>query len=51
MDPWIDTHFVKTQDLPKGVWNKVTFGDKEYLESGYLSYSAPGTAQVCILTF
>ncbi|KAM9440014.1 transferrin receptor protein 1-like [Clarias gariepinus] len=49
MDPWIDTHFVKTQDLPKGVKNKVTFGDKEYLESGYLSYSAPGTAQGAVL--
>ncbi|KAF5902891.1 transferrin receptor protein 1-like [Clarias magur] len=49
MDPWIDTHFVKTQDLPKGVSNKVTFGGKDYFESGYLSYSALGTAQGAIL--
>ncbi|MCJ8745246.1 hypothetical protein PDJAM_G00128070 [Pangasius djambal] len=45
MDPWIDVHFVKVQDLPKSGANKVTFGSKTFSEPGYLSYSATGTAQ------
>ncbi|XP_053083462.1 transferrin receptor protein 1 isoform X2 [Pangasianodon hypophthalmus] len=45
MDPWIDAHFVKVQNLPKSGTNKVTFGSNTYSEPGYLSYSATGTAQ------
>lgn len=48
MDPWIDTHFVKVQDLPKGITNTVAFGGKTFAESGFLSYSAAATAQVCL---
>lgn len=51
MEPWIDTHFVKVQDRPKGGVNKVTFGGETFSESGYLSYSATGTAQVRISAF
>ncbi|XP_017351000.1 transferrin receptor protein 1 [Ictalurus punctatus] len=49
MEPWIDTHFVKVQDRPKGGVNKVTFGGETFSESGYLSYSATGTAQGAVL--
>ncbi|XP_053507835.1 transferrin receptor 1a [Ictalurus furcatus] len=49
MEPWIDTHFVKVQDRPKGGENKVTFGGKTFPEPGYLSYSATGTAQGAVL--
>ncbi|KAF4076346.1 hypothetical protein AMELA_G00213420 [Ameiurus melas] len=49
MEPWIDTHFVKVQDRPKGGANKVTFRGETFSEPGYLSYSATGTAQGAVL--
>lgn len=51
LDPWMDTHFVKVQDLPEGSTNKVTFHDMTFSESGYLSYSDTKTAQVCVSAF
>lgn len=51
MRPWLDTHYVKVQDLPKSTTNKVTFRSRTFSESGYLSYSATGTVQVCISAF
>ncbi|XP_060762416.1 transferrin receptor 1a [Neoarius graeffei] len=49
MDTWMDTHFVKVQDLPKSRTNKVTFRGQTFSEPGYLSYSATGTAQGAIV--
>ncbi|XP_058274138.1 transferrin receptor protein 1-like isoform X2 [Hemibagrus wyckioides] len=49
MEPWLDTHFVKVQGLPKSGTNKVTFGNVTYSEPGYLSYSATERAQGAVL--
>ncbi|XP_027014062.2 transferrin receptor 1a [Tachysurus fulvidraco] len=49
MEPWLDTHFVKVQGLPKGVTNKVMFRNKTFSEPGYLSYSAMTRAQGAVL--
>uniref|UniRef100_A0AAR2KWI0 Transferrin receptor protein 1 n=1 Tax=Pygocentrus nattereri TaxID=42514 RepID=A0AAR2KWI0_PYGNA len=45
MNPWTDEHFVRVQDRPTSGTNKVTFQNKTYAESGFLSYSATGSAQ------
>lgn len=47
MKPWADAHYIKIQDLPRGDRNRVTFKNKTYSESGYLSYSANKSVQVC----
>lgn len=51
MEPWIDTHFVKVQDLPKSGSNKVTFRGRTFSEPGFLSYSAAQSAEVCTEIF
>ncbi|KAI4904695.1 hypothetical protein NFI96_027265 [Prochilodus magdalenae] len=49
MNPWTDEHFIRVQDPPTSGFNKVTFKDQEFTESGFLSYSATGTAQGAVL--
>ncbi|KAL7850974.1 hypothetical protein AOLI_G00213300 [Acnodon oligacanthus] len=45
MKTWTDEHFVRVQDRPSSGINKVTFQNKTYAESGFLAYSATGSAQ------
>ncbi|KAK1790747.1 hypothetical protein P4O66_014610 [Electrophorus voltai] len=49
MNSWTDEHFVKVQNSPLSGANRVTFRNKTYAESGFLSYSALGSAQGAIL--
>ncbi|KAK3513435.1 hypothetical protein QTP70_014262, partial [Hemibagrus guttatus] len=49
MEPWLDTHFVKVQGLPKSGTNKVTFRNATFSEPGYLSYSATESVKGAVL--
>lgn len=46
MTTWYDEHFVKVQDLPKSVTNKLVFKNREERLRGFLSYSANATVNV-----
>ncbi|XP_061588958.1 transferrin receptor protein 1-like [Cololabis saira] len=44
MKTWAEEHFVKVQELPASVSNKVVYKGQQELQRGFLSYSANGSA-------
>lgn len=48
MEPWTDEHFIRVQDGPPRGTNRVTFRNQSFDESGFLSFSQSGSAEVCI---
>lgn len=46
MNTWSDEHFVRVQELPNSVFNKITFKAKEDRLVGFLSYSNSGSTTV-----
>ncbi|XP_047445595.1 transferrin receptor protein 1-like isoform X2 [Mugil cephalus] len=49
MKTWTDEHFIKVQDPPTTVSNKIVFKNLEIKQTGFLSYSATGSVTGAVL--